>query len=139
MKTTYSNLSLATLDKKGHDKTCGYWYLVTEGARSYTAFPTRTGLMNWLQERGLLLTEELPEHGEASYQRIAGSHTTMMHGDIQEFYDLDGEPTRIVSNGDYTLAIITDDSGHKTVHYLNPNCERPKYDYASCRNIYASA
>jgi hypothetical protein len=55
-----------------------------------------------------------------------------------EFYALDGERSRDLSNGDWTLAIITkDEQGIKTVHTLNPNCrDRPVFDYRESRAMH---
>jgi hypothetical protein len=90
-----------------------------------------------MDERGLKLTEELAEHGEWKPQKIEGEYKSRMHLSYVDFYSLFDEAihTRKLSNGKYTLGLITtDEDGTKTVHYLNPNCHyRPDFDYAESR------
>jgi hypothetical protein len=87
--------------------------------------------MAWLKRRNLQLTADLPKEGEHSYQRLNGSFRTAMHMDDAEFFALSGAWGRIMSNGQYTLAIYTSDpDGLVTVHTLNPNVHsRPIYEY----------
>ena len=134
----HANLHLITCDQDHHDRTCGYWYIVQSGAMANCAFSRRESFMQFLSERGLELTEELPSHTERSFQSIAGSYRTQMHGSYDEFFALSGTRTRTLSNGQYTVAIITqDDDGIRTVHTLNPNCrDRPVFDYAESRALH---
>lgn len=126
----YSNLWLISITPEQHAKTCGYWYLVQNDHSAHTAFKRRDALLRWLAERGLEMTGELPAQGEHSTQKLKGQYETRMHGSYDEFYALQGRKTRVMSNGEYTLGVITDDGTMKTVHSLNPNCrERPKFDY----------
>ena len=103
--------------------------------RPAAAFTNRSALLRWLESVGLSLTAELPEHGVHSYQKLTGSYSTDMHFDMVAFFNLPGHqrvPT--MSNGDYTLGIITEENGHRTVHTLNPNVKgRPVFDYQSTR------
>ena len=99
---------------------------------SHTAFRTQEALMLWLEERGLKLTEELAEQGEWKPQKIEGEYVDHMHLDYDGFYRLvgDAEEVRKLSNGSYTLGLITtDDEGIKTVHYLAPARYRHTFDY----------
>lgn len=133
---TIDSLGVVSLDSEGHAKTCDYWYLVQNHAFSHTAFNRCASFLQWLEERGLKLTAELPEHGTFSgWIRIEGSYRQQYHNSYDEFYALQGYRTRTLSNGDYTLAIITNDAdGIKTVHTLNPNChDRTVYDYRESR------
>lgn len=135
MKQTYLNLDVSTVDEAFHKRTCGYWYIVTNGAMNHTAFRTKAGLMRWLEERGLKLSKPLVEADGAKhdYQRIRGTYHTVMHlADAGEFDRL--RPvieTRTLSNGDYVVAKITEDgTGIRTVHTLNPNVRhRTTFDY----------
>ena len=133
-------LWLCCLTPEQHERTCNYWYTVTTfGSTPHTAFTRRQALLNWLQERGLELSSELPEvRGTFASQRIIGTYRTETHLSYDEFFALKGERTRDLSNGDYTLAIITTgEDGIKTVHTLNPNChDRPVFDYRTSRDIY---
>lgn len=134
----HANLHLTTCDQNHHDRTCGYWYIVQSGAMSNCAFSRRESFLQFLNERGLELTKELPNHTEPSFQSITGSYRTQMHGSYDEFFALRGIRTRTMSNAQYTLAIITtDDDGIRTVHTLNPNCrDRPVFDYAESRALH---
>lgn len=136
MITRNKDLWLITLDPEGHKRTCDYWYLVhVNSISSHTAFNRRESLLQYLRERGLELTEPLPEHMTYSSQRLKGEYREEMHTSYDEFFNLIGERTRTLSNGDYTLAIVTHDlDGLKTVHTLNPNChDRPVFDYRESR------
>lgn len=125
-------LRINCLTPDWHERTCGYWYTVTQGPYAHTAFATKAGLERWMKERGLEPAEALPEtRGEYATTPIVGAYREVMHASYGEFYSLQGEHTRTLSNGRYTLAIVTkDEDGIRTVHTLNPNCrERPEYDY----------
>ena len=130
----YNKLYATSLTPEFHEKTCGYWFTVTNGATAHTAFATRA-LDRWLSERGLSLESELPAAGTWGTTRILGEYYEQSHG---EFSATEDNPYRMVeddawyqikpivitadmSNGDYTLALITEDDGVRTVHTLNPN------------------
>lgn len=146
-KTTYGNLWACSLTADQHERTCGYWFTVLSGACAHTAFATRAGLDRWLAERGLSLESELPEAGTSGTSRITGTYVTESHGVFitddwrdgmgpGEFYSLTPvEATAVLSNGAYTLGLITQDSaGVRTVHSLNPNVrDRVVFDYAATR------
>lgn len=131
----YNKLFVTSLTPEFHENTCGYWFTVTNGSTAHTAFETRAGLDRWMSERGLTLENELPEAGTFGTSRIIGEYRTVMHG---EHSPTDDEPYRMVegddwsgikpvvittamSNAEYTLALITEDAGVRTVHTLNVN------------------
>ena len=133
-KQVYSDLYAASLTPEFHEKTCGYWFTVAHvTGTAHTAFATRAGLDRWLSERGLSLENDLPEAGTSGWTRITGEYRTESHGEFvsDDYRDGMGEGdfyalrpivvTAAMSNGDYTLALITDDDGVRTVHTLNPN------------------
>lgn len=133
--TTYSRLHAASLDRDMHERTCGYWYTVTCGAMSHTAFATRAGLDQWLSERGLRLENDLPD-GENGHSRIVGSYRECSHSDPAEFAEI--RPvieTSVLSNGEYTLGLIDEDaSGVRTIHYLAAYVKtRQVFDYQRTR------
>ncbi len=136
--STRDNLHLITCDQERHDRTCGYWYLIQSRAMSCTAFARRESFLQYLNERGLSLSESMPAHTEWSSQHISGQYREQMHMSYDEFFALVGSRTRTLSNGQYTLAIITsDDDGIRTVHTLNPNChDRPVFDYTESRALH---
>lgn len=122
------------LTSEQHQRTCNYWYTITERAAPHTAFTSEAGLQNWLTERGIALTQPLTKPGEWSSQPLAGSYVTKSHytpEDVAYFNQLDALiTTRTPSNGNYTLAKITETDGIRTVHTLNPNAkERVVFDY----------
>ena len=132
MKRIYDKLRLCQIDLEQSKKRLNYWFIVTHGSMSHTAFRTQEALMLWLEERGLKLTEELAERGEHKPQKIEGKYLSHMHHDYSEFYGLmgDAEEVRKLSNGSYTLGLITTDAdGVKTVNYLAPASYRPTFDY----------
>jgi hypothetical protein len=138
MKMRYGNLWVHVLDKDHHARTCGYWYLVTEGSMAHTAYRTFSGLSGFLAERGLKLTEKLTAPGHASSQRIEGEYETEMHMDKKAFDEIEAIwEMRVLSNGEYTLGKVTRENGINTVHTLNPNVkEREVFDYQESREIY---
>jgi hypothetical protein len=139
MKSLYDSLFLTVLSdeqvKTGEHMR--YRYLITNGATSRTAYETKQGLMRYLEERGLTLAEELPQDSTKTHSMgIKGAYIDEMHMDYNEFYGLrDGAlvVTKTLSNGDYTLALITEESGTRTVHSLNPNCIRYEFDHHKAR------
>ncbi len=133
----YNNLWAYHLTPELHERTCDYWYTVTQGATPHTAFTTRAGLDRWMAERGLELTEDISNEGDGC--RIAGAYRYSMHiMPVDEFMALPGEQTRAMSNGQYTLAIIdVDTDGLRHVHILNPNVkDRPVFDFAESHKMY---
>lgn len=50
---TYDKLTVISLTPEQHARTCNYWYVV--------AFTHKHHLMMWLEDRGLTLTQPLPE------------------------------------------------------------------------------
>lgn len=133
----YSNLIVCTLTPEQNQRTCNYWYVVTTGAMSHTAFETRTGFDRWMAERGLSISGELPSRGEHSVHRIVGSYIDNMMWDKPIFDSLPGKRTRVLSNGDYTQGVLTRDQDNLVVvNYLNPNVQdRVKYNYFDSRDV----
>jgi hypothetical protein len=140
---SYDKLHATSLTSEQHERTCGYWFTVTSGATAHTAFATRAGLDRWLSERGLSLAGELPDAGTWGTTRVTGEYRTASHG---AFSPAEDNPYRMVaddewgalspmaatadlSNGRYTLALITEQDGIRTVHTLNPNVKtRVEFD-----------
>lgn len=134
--TQYASMQVTALTPEQHERTCNYWYTVTCGAMAHTAFTTRRGLERWLEERGLTLAGELPEErGEFATMRVIGEYYDVSHGEFSPAEDnpyhmvagaewSELEPvviTAAMSNGRYTLALITEEDGIRIVHTLNPN------------------
>lgn len=133
----YDNLRATSLTREMHERTCGYWFTVTSGATAHTAFRTRAELDTWLAERGLTLaplgwaweTESgrhvslpLQDAGKFSTVAITGSYRASMDRDAERFNAI--APlleTRVMDNGEWTPAKITEADGVRTVHYMNVN------------------
>lgn len=132
----YKSFWLITLNEEGNKKTCDYWYLIqTYGGTAHTAFNKRSSLIKWLGERGLELTEEMPEHGTFSWQRVTGEYRQRYVLSADEFSTLRGQTVRALHNGQYTQAIITDDAdGFKTVHTAHFE-GKPIFDYWESKNL----
>jgi hypothetical protein len=132
---TFTRLHVCHLTPEFHERTCNYWYTVTDNNTPLTAFHDRSALDLWMDERGLSLVNPIPDRGDMSY--ITGTYRRCSHMAKHALDNLDGLHTRCLSNGDYTAAIITDDpDGIKTVHYLNPNLPRVVFDYFESDKIY---
>ena len=139
---TYDQLYAASLTREQHERTCGYWFTVTNGSMAHTAFATRAGLDRWLSERGLSLENDLPDAGTWGTTRVLGTYRTASHGEFSPTEDnpyrmVEGDWTSVrptmataeMSNGDYTMALVTEEDGVRTVHTLNPNVKtRIVYD-----------
>lgn len=130
-------LCLYSLTAEQRARTCQYWFTVTDGSTAHTAFRTLPALLRWLDLRGLKLSGDVPVTGVFSVQNIIGSYRNEMHMSYDDFYALHGERIRVMSNGDYTLGIVTvDPDGLRTVHTLNPNChDRVTYPHSESRAI----
>ena len=136
--TTYNTgLYLSVINEEFHRQTCNYWYLITTGAQSHTAFETEAGLMRYLNERNLKLTQPLTPRGVPSHQKLEGGYFRCTCLDVEFFAELSKRVpperhTKIMDNGDYTLGLLVpDENGVVTVYLLNPNCERVKYPHAA--------
>lgn len=133
----YNGLRVTSLTKAQHDNTCGYWFLVTAGSMSHTAFADRDHLIQWLDDRGLSMSGELELAGTYSTVAVDGSYRDTSHLSYDKLYSLDGKRVRVLSNGDYTLGVIAaDEDGIMNVHSLNPNLrDRIVFDYPESREM----
>lgn len=116
----------------------GYKYLVTSEWRSHTAFRTLEGAQRWATERGLTLPVFDADENTSGSAEITGSYRTAMYMDETAFYALKGELVRSMSNGSWTLGIVTtEDDGIRTVNDLNPNVKnRPVFDHVASNALY---
>ncbi len=130
----HDNLHLCCLDQRQHEQTCGYWYTVTGyGFTPHTAFRTKAALLAWLDSHGIKLTAEIPaERGTHAYQPLEGAYIERGHMSV-ETMPTRGRRILKMSNAEYTAAVVTHESGHAVVNYVNPNGARPAFDYALAR------
>jgi len=138
--TTHNSLWLNCLTAEQRERTCAYWYTVTDhGSMPHTAFRRKSSLLRWLHERGLTIAAPLPDElGTHASIKIEGGYRRQMHMDPEVFDRVIGSRSLALSNGEYTLAVISDDSdGLRTVHTLNPNAERAHFDYRVAEVCFA--
>ena len=125
--TLHNKLDVICITPEQHEKTCGYWYLVQQRSTSHTAFRTKEGLLNWLNERGLKLADTLPANrGDYKVIKINGSYY-----DNMTFEPLpDGVEIKQMDNADYTRATITEYEGLNVINFQNCNVkDRKVFDY----------
>lgn len=122
--------------------TCGnYFYLITTRGMAHTAFHRKEAFEQWLHERKLTLTNELPtgkrERGSSS---IIGEYTRKLHMSYDAFYALASTAlhnTKTLDNGDYVRCFITEEDGKIIENVLNCNLKfREVFPYAECKLIY---
>lgn len=133
---TFGGFDVTCLNEDMHNRTCGYWYTVKSFCSPHTAFATKEGLLRWLDERGLKLTGNLPEHrGDAAFIHVTGQYRRAMHRNRQIFDSVAPLLETVeLDNAQYTKAKITQDVDQsRTVHFMNCNYEREIFDYAETR------
>lgn len=132
----YDHLWLTCLDPEQHERTCNYWYTITNHATAHTAFTEKEELLEWLSDRGLKIPGTLPEQrGEWASFSLVGSYREACYfsnDEVETFKAI--KPLKKIaelSNANYTLGKVTeDDQGVRTIHYLNPNVvERIVFPY----------
>ena len=125
--TLHNKLDVICITPEQHEKTCGYWYLITQRGTSHTAFKTKQGLFRWILERGLELSEPVPvNRGEYKNITIRGEYY-----DNMTFKELPaGMETKQLDNADYTRATITEYEGLNVINFQNCNVkDRKVFDY----------
>lgn len=131
---TFDKLTISSLTKEMHERTCGYWYVVQNRFGPHTAFRTRAHALRWLERLGLTVKHDLPEEGNFLFQPIKGAYRRSSHMDAAAFEALRGETLPCLDNAQYTKGVITsDDDGLRTLHHLNCNLTREIYDYRLMR------
>lgn len=133
MIRTVDRITICALTPEMHARTCSYWYTLLSRSTSETAFRTDAALHGWLALTGLDLGGVLPPKGKHAVFQPEGSYRTEMHGEYCGFFELDAvAEIRTLSNGEYTLGLVTRDyDGVRTIHTLNPNLRRrPSFPYA---------
>ncbi len=101
----------------------GHWYAIQSQTHSHVAFTTCDELTLWLEERAITLTQGIPERGTFSYQMLIGAYKTCHWRCLDGFDSLKShaQETRVLTNGTYTLGLITkDDAGITVVNSLDP-------------------
>ena len=122
------NFNLCFHDQKKEAVGCGYYYTVTCGAMSHTAFRTKKALKVWLNQTGLKMSKR-------SWGRsviLTGSYVRNLEMmNTKKFYNTYGhlEPFYALDNGDYTIGFIERLDSGNVLHIQNPNMDRPILDY----------
>lgn len=131
---TKDRLTLICLTPEQRATTCSYWYLLQSRHSPYTAFRTRKALEFFLETRKLRLSRPLPEKlGEHAVIDVEGITRTVSHGEMAEMPRA-GRRILYMSNGSYTLGILTEDEKGPVVHYLAPSADRLTYDHNMARD-----
>jgi len=141
MMQKIDGLSLSQVPKDRADQTCGnYYYLVSKGAMSFTAFHTKYGFLRWLNARGLKLTQPLVPRGEKQHQRIDGHYyeASVPVDDFNAMVKEKGVPSFFeLQNADYLYAYReTATDGAVVITYPWSGLgEEPKLNYWQGRAI----
>jgi hypothetical protein len=131
---TFDKLTICSLTKEGHERTCGYWYVAQNMNGPHTAFRTKAQALRWLDRLGLRIEQDLPEAGVHSFQPVIGTYRRSSHTDVTAFDVLQGDEVPCLDNAQYTKGVITtDEDGLRTLHHLNCNVPRDVYDYRLMR------
>ena len=118
----HNHLCLVTMNEQ-LNKRRGHWFAVQSQAHSHVAFTTCDALTQWLEERAIALTQVIPEMGTFSYQMLIGPYKTCHWRCLDGFDSLKAhaQEVRVLTNGTYTLCLITkDDAGITVVNSLDP-------------------
>lgn len=113
-----------------------YRYRIMHGARSFKAFETRKALDIWLSERGLSLPRPLAPPDQTDELKIEGGFVEQMLFDVEAFEAI--EPlteTRMLNNGDYNLAKVTEEDGERVVSYMHRQFGPVPLDYWESRMV----
>jgi hypothetical protein len=98
-----------------------------------TAFRTRKGLVQWLENYGLALGGSLDNGGD--WCKIIGSFSRK-YTSPQAVASMIGKRIRLVDNGEYTDGVIVaDHDGHHTVYLAGPNEKRVVHDYRESQSM----
>jgi hypothetical protein len=122
----HTNFWLSCLDPESHERHQGYWYTITSGSFAHTAFHMKGALLQWLDERGLKLSEPLPpKRGVYKSMRIKGEYRVASYLNVEAFLKI--KPVLKIAqmdNGHYTLGKVTEENGVRTIHHLNCNIKQ---------------
>ena len=126
---TTKSLTLATLTQEQHERTCGYWYLVQDSHTAHTAFRTREALLTWLADRNINLTQDLPAHGEHSFQYLEGQYGRRYVGSISDIESRIEDQVMVLDNAEYTVGYVTEEEGLRVVNIITRGNHRTVFDY----------
>jgi hypothetical protein len=114
---------------------CGYYYIVTKGAMSHTAFRTKRALKIWLKDSGLTLGKRtwtktsIILNGEYRRQYSFLGHFEF----IKEYGHL--ESMFVLDNGDWVIGFIEKTEEGRIWHLQNPNAQRVPFDYQAVNHF----
>lgn len=130
MNTQYNKLSLFIQDKSKKPIGCGYYYIVTNGATSHTAFRTKTALKYWLKITGIRIGKRQWCKGSVKLTGSYSSVTEMLNND--EFIAKHAGKKTFYSlfNGSYSIGFIEETPTGNILYCQNPNTDRFIFDYA---------
>ncbi len=126
----FTDLFVCRLSRESRSRTCGYWFVVTSGTTSHTAFRTRRGLDLWLSRLGLELTGPLDKAGDQC--RIEGEYRRV-YIPAETLDRMNGEKIRTLHNGDYVDGMIVRCGGETTLYVSHPGVL--KHDYRESQRM----
>lgn len=132
MYGTFYDLRVSQLTPEAHERTCNYWYTVTDKCTAHTAFETREALDGWLDVVGLKLSDPLCSGGDSTIAK--GKLRYVLHMDRSVFDAIVGREFVGLDNGRYTKFKACRDGDVMVVSCMNVNAPRHEYDYRTCRN-----
>lgn len=121
--TKHTNLQVYIQSYKDEPIGCGYYYIVTSGAASHTAFRTKIAFLNWLKQTGLKLDRRI---GRTILLRGEYTRYSVMQ-DQHEFFKNFSQytPFYALDNGDYTIGFYEETEQGNNLYIPNPNTNRP--------------
>jgi len=111
---------------------CGYYYIVSHGAFSHTAFRTKKALKTWLSQTGLKIGKR---NNYRSVRLVGDYDRTLCMMNTKEFFNTYGhlEPFYALDNGSYSIGFIDRREDGNILLIQNPNTDRPILDYQKVR------
>jgi hypothetical protein len=126
----YSKLNLFIQDQTKKPIGCGYYYIVTNGGTSHTAFRTNKALKYWLKITGLKIGKR--SHWGGGNVNLTGSYKQVVEclNNNEFFAKHAGKKTYYaLCNGSYSIGFIDETPTGNVLYCQNPNTDRFILDY----------
>ncbi len=129
MKTEFNKLQLFIQDKDKEPIGCGYYYIVTNGSGSHTAFRTKKALNVWLKNTAIKIGKRGYWSGVVHLEGQYTSAMEMLNND-EFFAKHAGQKTYFaLCNGAYSIGFIEETPNGNVLYHQNPNTDRFILDY----------
>ena len=129
----YNNLYLFIQDSEKKPIGCGYYYIVTCGAMSHTAFRTKKALKYWLKTTGLRIGRRGKWRGTINLKGSYQEGMEMLNTDEFFIKHAGKKPYYALCNGEYSIGFIEQTDEGNILYYQNPNTDRMILDYKKTR------